>query len=806
MKRRGATRRRFLRVAGGTAVGGLWTAASIGQTTAQSAPRLDEQWTRIYGEGDDELVRFESVTAARDGGYLVAGGISSNGSGSGRLMKIDPDGATQWAETHSRGDADRLISAVETGDGGVLTVGTTNFNFGEDGDGLVVKTALDGTAQWVETYGGSEAEWFRSATETSDGGYLVAGRTESKGSGMGDGWLIKLGTDGGVQWERVMGGESNHDDLLSGVIETSEGEYLAAGARKANLNGIGWLVKLDSDGETQWERTYGGSENTISRLPSVVDTSDGGYLAAGNGEVNGYGSNVGWLLKTDRDGTLQWERGYGDSDDALADVIETDDGFLAAGSAEDGENAWDGWVVAAGSDGTAQWAQSFDNSSEDGLESVVETSDGGYLVAGETYENGSMRGWLLKLGQTEVTTTTGPGTGREKPNAPGTTAASDAGGVGEATELLPVALGVLGLGSGLWLYARQDDDGGSVETTTTADAGGAASAGETPEEPLPNEATDAPPSSGETGESAHGTAGSAPPGNGADAVGRRGAWSVPGSIPGAPDIAVDYDALTDEEPIGSGGNADVTRATVETPSKDVSLAIKKPRMSGTLHTENVERLLEEAETWAKLDDHDHVVSVVDYGDTPVPWIAMEYMDGGDLRARAAEMSVDQKLWTATVITKGVHHAHRRGIAHLDLKPANVLFRIVEGAWDVPKVSDWGLSKRLLDHSKSAEGFSPQYAAPEQFSDNYGSADDVTDVYQLGALFYALFTGRSPFDGDPAEVMYQALNDDPTPPSEIADVPAELDEILLTALATEKADRYDGVLLLRNALRDVSGDL
>jgi serine/threonine protein kinase len=277
---------------------------------------------------------------------------------------------------------------------------------------------------------------------------------------------------------------------------------------------------------------------------------------------------------------------------------------------------------------------------------------------------------------------------------------------------------------------------------------------------------------------------------------------VPDAIPRVSNISVEYDALTDREPIGGGGNADVSKAILPTPDGDVTLAIKEPRMAGTLQTDVVERMLEEAETWDKLDDHDHIVGVVDYGSTPIPWIAMEYMDAGHLGERSGELNVPQALWTAIAITKGVRHAHRRGIAHLDLKPQNVLFRSIEDAWDVPKIADWGLSKHLLDHSKSVEGLSPRYAAPEQFDEEFGSPDDVTDIYQLGAVFYELFTGRPPFEGKPFRVIDKVKEVPPTPPSEIADVPDELDEVLLTALAKQKADRYESVLLLRNELQEL----
>ena len=226
-------------------------------------------------------------------------------------------------------------------------------------------------------------------------------------------------------------------------------------------------------------------------------------------------------------------------------------------------------------------------------------------------------------------------------------------------------------------------------------------------------------------------------------------------------------------------------------------------MGGTLHTDVVDRMMNEAETWQRLDDYDHIVGVVDHGAEPLPWIAMEYMDGGHLGERADDMTVEQKLWTAIATSKAVRHAHSRGVAHLDLKPENVLLRSVENAWDAPKVADWGLSKHLLEHSKSVEGMSPHYAAPKQFDESFGNTDQITDVYQLGAVFYELFTGRPPFEGRPMKVMNRITSEQPTPPSAIADVPPALNEVLLTALANKKEERYESVLYLRDELQNLS---
>jgi serine/threonine protein kinase len=154
-------------------------------------------------------------------------------------------------------------------------------------------------------------------------------------------------------------------------------------------------------------------------------------------------------------------------------------------------------------------------------------------------------------------------------------------------------------------------------------------------------------------------------------------------------------------------------------------------------------------------------------------------------------------------TEAVMHAHRRGVVHRDLKPENVLFRSVEDGWAVPKVADWGLAKLLLDHTQSVEGFSPRYAAPEQLDEDHGETGHRTDVYQLGAVLYELFTGEPAFEGPTTRVVTKVLSEPATPPSEVApELPPAIDDVLLTALAKDRDDRQEDVIYLRDALRAI----
>ena len=283
---------------------------------------------------------------------------------------------------------------------------------------------------------------------------------------------------------------------------------------------------------------------------------------------------------------------------------------------------------------------------------------------------------------------------------------------------------------------------------------------------------------------------------------REAELAIPDTIPTPALNSFSYDNIEFNKQIGQGGNADVYIGTV-TDEEPQQVAIKQPTVAGhaTFHADSTRQLLREARTWQQIDAHDHIVTVYEYGEQPFPWIAMEYMDGGHLGARVGQLSLNQALWTALAITRGVRHAHGRGVVHLDLKPQNILFRSATDAWDIPKVADWGLSKRLIDQPNTAQGLTPQYAAPEQFDEQYGATDKQTDIYQLGTVFYELFTGEPPFVGSTADITHSVLYEQPTPPTDRADIPDEVERILLKALATEKSDRYDNIVYLRDDLNN-----
>lgn len=770
MKRSPITRRNTLKWLGGAGLAAISTSGAVPGVSAQSSStnwpsfrhnRANTGYTSV-ATGPSEQIQtawsFETGESVPSSPSIVDGTVYV-GSGDGSVYALSlTDGSERWRYEIGEGIAssplvtngtvyvggrDNIVYALSAEDGSERWTYQTRgdvFSSPAYVDGTVVVGSQDNTVYALSTEDGSES-WIYQTDDEIWSSPAISRNTVFIGSR--DNTVHALSAeDGSQQWTYQTGG----------WIESSPAVY----------GGTVFVGSLDNtvyalaaaDGTEQWSTQL---SDAVASSPAVANGTV--YVGCRDGQV--------YALNTSN-GTQQWTVETG-SRIFSSPAVASDTVYV--GSADNS-------VYALGAqDGSERWR--FDT--EDSIFSSPAVVDGTVVI-------GSDDASIYAL---------------SSPSSSG------------ISTLLPIALGLLGLGGGgAWLaYNRRtaidersqqpstptaSDSESSVPSDIQSPGGGAGSTTAGPEA-LPTAAADTNQTSPTENDSPSETTVNEPAALERSSIIDR---MLPEDIPTGPNLTVDYDTLGEETPIGSGGNADVTRATITTDDGEVVIAIKKPRLSGTIHTETIDQILTEAETWDGLADHDYIVDIIDYGSDPLPWIAMEYMDGGDLSERIGDIDTEQAIWTAINVTKGVHYAHRKGIAHLDLKPENVLFRSVEDAWDVPKVSDWGLAKELLDHSKSVEGMSPQYAAPEQFSDEFGYADDITDIYQLGIVFYELFTGRPPFEGSPAAVMQSVLEEEPTPPSEEADVPPELDDILLTALAREKADRYDSLVYLRDALQEL----
>jgi hypothetical protein len=310
----------------------------------------------------------------------------------------------EWNKTYGGADHDIPHSLIQTADGGFALAGETRLNLGHP-DFWLVKTDAKGDMEWNQTYGGISIDRANSLIQTSDGGYALAGETSSFGAGEWDSWLVKTDANGNMEWNQTYGG--THGDNAISVVETSDGGFALAG----NTDSFGagtvnfWLVKTDGLGNMEWNRTYGESDTNF--VFSMIKTSDGGFALAGDLHSHDAGVENFWLVKTDGSGNMDWNQMYGGADvDIAFSLVETSDGgyVLAGETKASPAGDFDFWLVKTDTLGNEEWNRTYGGANDDFANSVVQTSDGGYAIAGDTlsFGVGDHDLWLIKTNEQGV--------------------------------------------------------------------------------------------------------------------------------------------------------------------------------------------------------------------------------------------------------------------------------------------------------------------------------------------------------------------------------------------------------------------
>ena len=301
----------------------------------------------------------------------------------------------EWNITFGGARDDTAYSVQQTLDGGYILAGWTESYGAGKKDAWLIKTDANGSEQWNKTFGGKGDDGANSVQQTSDGGYILAGYTESYGAGMHDVWLVRTDAKGNELWNRTFGGSNN--DEASSVQQTSDGGYILAGSTYSYGagNSNAWLIKTNANGKEVWTRIGDDiwiRKNGISEANSVKETRDRGYIFAGMTSVESGGPMAAWLVKTDADGNKQWDRTFGGHADRANSILQTlDRGYVFAGETyiPGGVLAW---LVKTDAKGKQQWSRTFGGLSsaevyiptKTGAYSVQQTSDGGYILAGYT--------------------------------------------------------------------------------------------------------------------------------------------------------------------------------------------------------------------------------------------------------------------------------------------------------------------------------------------------------------------------------------------------------------------------------------
>lgn len=346
-----------------------------------------------------------------------------------------------WQKCLGGSENEQLNTIQATADGGYIAVGYTNSIDGDLtgnhglNDAWVVKFSSTGTLEWQKTYGGTDNDYGTSIKITADGGYIIAGFTESNdgdvaGShGGGDGWVVKLSNIGDIQWQKCLGGTCQ--ESFNEIQLTADGGYIMTGSTCSNdgnvtgFHGIqdAWVVKLSAVGTLDWEHCYGGTNGDTAY--SIQQTPDGGYIMGGvgsstNEDVTGnHGNWDAWVVKLTSQGSVVWHQCLGGSDsDWVAQIQNTSDGgFILLGytSSTDGDVVGnhgnsDAWVTKLSPTGALEWQKCLGGSGNEYAYCLQTTTDGGtVLLLDTTSTDGDITGnhgnldvWLVKLSSTGV--------------------------------------------------------------------------------------------------------------------------------------------------------------------------------------------------------------------------------------------------------------------------------------------------------------------------------------------------------------------------------------------------------------------
>ena len=346
-----------------------------------------------------------AVQQTNEGGYIIVGETSliEDGTSDIWLIKTDFHGNEEWIKTFDGSNRDFASSIQETIDGGYIFTGSTGL--GDYNEAWLIKTDSQGNEDWNQTFGGGNYDRGNSVQQTNDGGYIITGEISSSGNGSSDVLLIKTDHKGNKEWKRTFGG-GDYDRGYS-VQQTRDGGFIIAGSTRSSSDSYDdvWLIKTDSQGNEEWNRTFGGGYIDIGHC--VYEITDNGYVITGYTQSYGNGSRDVWLIKTDSQGNEEWNRTFGDSFvDFGKSVQQTiDGGFIITGSK--GTNYYsDVWLIKTDSQGNEEWNQLFGGVDYDFGNFVRQTNDNGYIITGHTksYGNGGYDVLLIKTdskGQTK---------------------------------------------------------------------------------------------------------------------------------------------------------------------------------------------------------------------------------------------------------------------------------------------------------------------------------------------------------------------------------------------------------------------
>jgi hypothetical protein len=375
------------------------------------------EWDVLFG--GNKIDWGCNVQQTYDGGYVISGTRNRNQytpwQGYGYLLKIDNAGNEEWSQIFSVYNWEVVCQSVQQtdddGDGnkndGYIIAGYTGFTW--QIDLFIAKTDVNGNITWTKLMGKSLAfDRGNSVQQTNDGGYIIAGCTQSYGTGGADAWLIKLDKDGNEEWNETYGGVNA--DFANSVRQTSDGGFIISGETDSyGVNGDIYLVKTDSSGNEEWNKTFGG--NGWDGSNCVQQTSDDGYILTGWITTSSGNHDI-YLIKTDEDGNEEWSKTFGGKyeDEGFSVQQTAYGGYFLTGLSGTNLTHWipEVYLIKTDSSGDKVWNKTITKNEQSVGYYGKQTRDGGYIITGYTgnYSNESLDVWIIKLvGNNQAPTT-----------------------------------------------------------------------------------------------------------------------------------------------------------------------------------------------------------------------------------------------------------------------------------------------------------------------------------------------------------------------------------------------------------------
>ena len=388
---------------------------------AQAVPTID--WKKCFGGLGNQA--FYDIRQTPDGGYIATGSFEPQHfdsipflSTQVWVVKFDEASNIEWENTYGGSGYESGIAIEFTSDGGYLIAGSTTTVGGATGfhgsyDYWIMKLNGEGDLQWEKALGGSSAEVPVDIISTSDGNFLIAGKTSSIDGDVNgfhipyyygdDYWVIKINPAGDILWSKCYGGYVY--DIPGSVIETTDGNYVIAGYTNSVDGDVtvqhgsydAWIIKIQPDGDLIWQKSFGSGPEDYAY--SIIEDENNDLVFAGHSRSNYTGYHGGfdyWMVKLNKNGKLKWSNVFGGSkQDYGTEIAVLQDGSYVIGGwshSLDGDVVGshkhvDYWIAGVNVEGNLLWTDALGGKNGDYMYCIAPTSDNGFIISGSSYSN-----------------------------------------------------------------------------------------------------------------------------------------------------------------------------------------------------------------------------------------------------------------------------------------------------------------------------------------------------------------------------------------------------------------------------------